>query len=420
MTGGRPVAGLAIDIDRLWRDIEALARFTRGPGPGVTRLTFSEEDRAARAYLRGQMEALGMRVAEVPPGVLLGRLEPAGAAGPAVMAGSHIDTVLHAGRFDGVVGVVGALEVARVLVEHGVPLGRPYEVVVLPEEEGTSFGSVLTGSKAWVGALTPAQLGQMRRADGVSYLKAMEASGLPAGELERHRPGPGRAAAFLELHIEQSVVLEETRVQIGVVTTITGIRGFDATLAGVANHAGATPMLRRRDALAGAAEIMAELERLAPTLGPHTVCTVGQLGVSPGARNVIPGEVRMSIDFRDIEALDPKWDEVAPRIAEVARRRGLGLELTPLAASEPVALAPRLQGLIEETCARRGFSHRRMPSGAVHDAQVMAGVAPVGMIFVPSRDGRSHCPEEFTDPADIERGANVLLDAVVALAASGA
>jgi allantoate deiminase len=399
------VAGLAIDIDRLWRDIEALARFTRGPGPGVTRLTFSEEDRAARAYLRAQMEALGMRVEEVPPGVLLGRLEPAGAAGPAVMAGSHIDTVLHAGRFDGVVGVVGALEVARVLVEHRVPLRHPYEVVVLPEEEGTSFGAVLTGSKAWVGALTPAHLGQMRRADGVSYLQAMEASGLPAGELASHRLGPGQAAAFLE--------------QIGVVTTITGIRGFDATLAGVSNHAGATPMPRRRDALAGAAEIMVELERLAPALGPHTVCTVGQLGLSPGARNVIPGEVRMSIDFRDIEGLDPKWDTVAPRIAEVARRRGLGLELTPLAASEPVALTPRLQELIEETCARRGFSHRRMPSGAVHDAQVMAGVAPVGMIFVPSRDGRSHCPEEFTDPADIERGANVLLDAVVALAASG-
>jgi allantoate deiminase len=205
-------------------------------------------------------------------------------------------------------------------------------------------------------------------------------------------------------------------VQIGVVTTITGIRGFEVTLRGVANHAGATPMDRRHDALAGAAEIMLALERLTPTLGPHTVCTVGQIACSPGARNVIPGEVQFSIDFRDIDGLDAKWAEVEPRIRAIASARHLSMEIRPMSASEPVALSPAIQNLLEQVCGRRGFSCMRLPSGAVHDAQVMARLADTGMIFIPSRAGRSHCPEEYSAPAQVEQGTNVLLDAVLALA----
>jgi hydantoinase/carbamoylase family amidase len=406
---------LAINIDRLWRDIETLATFSAG-GEGVNRLTFSKEDRAARAYLRAQMAAAGLAVVEIPPGVMLGRLSPPTSAGPCVMSGSHIDAVPSAGRFDGIVGVVGALEVARVLAEQRVALKHPYEVVIYPEEEGTRFGAVLTGSKAWVGELSVPQLDAMKDRGGTSYLAAMEAYGLMAADLERQRFQPGRAKAILELHIEQSVVLEECGVQIGVVTTITGIRGFEVTLRGVANHAGATPMDRRRDALAGASEIMLALERLAPTLGPHTVSTVGQIACSPGARNVIPGEVRFSIDFRDIEGLDAKWAEVEPRIRAIASARHLAMQMRPMSASEPVALSPTIQSLLEHICDRRGFSYMRMPSGAVHDAQVMARLADTGMIFIPSQAGRSHCPEEYSAPAQVEQGANVLLDAVLALA----
>jgi allantoate deiminase len=406
---------LAINIDRVWRDIDALATFSAG-GEGVNRLTFSDEDRAARAYLREQMTSAGLEVMEFSPGVMLGRLNPTDSAEPAVMSGSHIDAVPAAGRFDGIVGVVGALEVGRVLAEQRVALRHPYEVVIYPEEEGTRFGAVLTGSKAWVGELSPQQLASMQDRHGISYLSAMETYGLKAADLERQRFKPVRAKAVLELHIEQSVVLEECGVQIGVVTTITGIRGFEVTLRGVANHAGATPMDRRRDALAGAAEIMLALERLAPTLGPHTVCTVGQLACSPGARNVIPGEVRFSIDFRDIEGLDAKWDQVEPRIRAIASDRHLALEMRPLSASEPVTLSPTIQDVLEQVCSRRGFSCMRMPSGAVHDAQVMARLVNTGMIFIPSRGGRSHCPEEYSEPAQVEQGVNVLLDAVVALA----
>jgi allantoate deiminase len=406
---------LAINIDRVLKDIDTLATFSAG-GEGVNRLTFSDEDRAARTYLREQMTSAGLEVMEFPPGVMLGRLNPTGSGEPAVMSGSHIDAVPAAGRFDGIVGVVGALEVGRVLAEQRVVLRHPYEVVIYPEEEGTRFGAVLTGSKAWAGELSLQQLASMQDRHGISYLAAMEAYGLRAADLERQRFKPGRAKALLELHIEQSVVLEECGVQIGVVTTITGIRGFEVTLRGVANHAGATPMDRRRDALAGAAEIMVALERLAPTLGPHTVCTVGQLACSPGARNVIPGEVRFSIDFRDIEGLDAKWDQVEPRIRAITEARHLAMEMRPMSSSEPVALSPTIQDVLEQTCGRRGLSCVRMASGAVHDAQVMARLVDTGMIFIPSRAGRSHCPEEYTEPAQVEQGVNVLLDAVVALA----
>jgi hydantoinase/carbamoylase family amidase len=409
------MASLAINIDRLWNDIETLATFSAG-GEGVSRLTFSDEDRAARAYLREQMTSAGLEVVEIPPGIMLGCLDPLSSSKPAVMSGSHIDAVPAAGRFDGIVGVVGALEVGRVLAEQRVALKHPYEVVIYPEEEGTRFGTVLTGSKAWVGELSPQQLAAMYDHAGTSYLAAMEAYGLMTAELERQRFQPGRAKAILELHIEQSVVLEECGVQIGVVTTITGIRGFEVMLRGVANHAGATPMNRRCDALAGAAEIVVALERLAPTLGPHTVCTVGQLSCSPGARNVIPGEVRFSIDLRDIDALDTKWDLVERRMRAIANARHLAMELRPMSSSEPVALSPTIQDLLEQICGRRGFSCLRMPSGAVHDAQVMARMAETGMIFIPSRGGRSHCPEEYSAPAQVEQGVHVLLDAVVALA----
>jgi allantoate deiminase len=406
---------LAINIDRLWHDIEMLASFSAG-GEGVNRLTFSKEDRAARAYLREQMTSAGLQVVESAPGVMLGRLSPPGSAGPAVLSGSHIDAVPAAGRFDGIVGVVGALEVGRVLAEQRVALKHPYEVVIYPEEEGTRFGAVLTGSKAWVGALSVQQLDAMLDRDGVSYLAAMEAYGLKAADLESQRFQQGQAKALLELHIEQSVVLEECGVQIGVVTSITGIRGFEVTLRGIANHAGATPMGRRCDALAGTAEIMLMLERLAPTLGPHTVCTVGQIACSPGARNVIPGEVRFSIDFRDIAGLDSKWAQVEPHLRAIANSRQLALELRPLSSSEPVALSASIQDLLEQICARRGLSCLRMPSGAVHDAQVMAPLVDTGMIFIPSHGGRSHCPEEYTEPEQVEQGVNVLLDAVIALA----
>jgi allantoate deiminase len=406
---------LAANLARICKDIETLGSFTAGEGDGVTRLTFSAEDAAARQYLRRVMEGIGLTVAEVPPGVLIGRLGAPDGVGPPIMAGSHIDSVRNGGTLDGVLGVVAALEVARVLVENRVALHAPFEVVAFPEEDGARFGTVLAGSKAWVGQLGVDQLRQMRDPAGISYIDAMEQAGFPAAELPYHLFRRGTAQAFLELHIEQSVILEAGGIDIGVVTGITGIRGFDVTLQGVANHAGATPMTLRNDALAGAAEIILGLEDRAARLGGHTVCTVGQIDCRPGARNAIPGEVRFSVDFRDIDEIDVRAEDMLSCVREIALRRRLGVEVVPIASSDPVTLSPSLQALIEAAAARRGLSCLRMSSGAVHDAQVLAPLVETAMIFVPSRGGRSHCPEEFTEPAQIENGANVLLDVVLAL-----
>src|SRR5262245_21119878 len=227
-----------VNVSRIMSDIEALAQFSVGERPGVTRLTFSREDRLARQYLRESMMKVGMCVSEVPPCVMCGRLSTAESNGPPVAAGSHIDTALNGGKFDGVLGVVAALEVARVLSENLVPLRSPFEVVIFPEEDGARFGAVLTGSKAWTGVLTAEQLGAMNDADGVNYLEAMQREGLPASELASHVFAHNSAKAFLELHIEQSVVLEQRRIDIGIVTEIIGIRGFDVTLQGVAKSCG--------------------------------------------------------------------------------------------------------------------------------------------------------------------------------------
>src|SRR5262249_9799497 len=248
-----------VNVSRIMSDIEALAQFSVGERPGVTRLTFSREDRLARQYLRESMMKVGMCVSEVPPCVMCGRLSTPESNGPAGAAGSHIDTALNGGKFDGVLGVVAALEVARVLSENLVPLRSPFEVVIFPEEDGARFGAVLTGSKAWTGVLTAEQVGAMNDADGVNYLEAMEGEGLPARELASH------------------VFTHDSANDIGVVTEIIGIRGFDVTtLQGVANLAGATPTSMRRDALTGAAEIIFQIEQAVKQFGPHTVCTVGR------------------------------------------------------------------------------------------------------------------------------------------------
>ena len=226
------------------------------------------------------------------------------------MSGSHIDAVPAAGRFDGILGVVGALEGRAHAGRAASGIEASLRGRHLPRGRGHAVWRCADRQQSLGGDLGSQQLAAMHDRAGTSYLAAMETYGLRAADLERQRFRPGHAKAILELHIEQSVVLEEYGVQFGAVTTITGIRSFEVTLRGVANHAGATPMDRRCDALAGAAEIILALERMAPTLGHHTVCTVGQISCHPGARNVIPGEVRFSIDFRDVEGLDTKWSRV--------------------------------------------------------------------------------------------------------------
>lgn len=407
---------MGIQIERIARDIEIINSFNATPGRGVTRFTFSEPYMRARAYVVAELRQTGAEVVTTLGGNLCGRLEGSTKGLPSVMTGSHIDSVLHGGSFDGVAGVVVALEVARVMAEQKLPHRHPLDVVVFAEEEGSRFGSVMIGSRAWTGTLTSDDLHRLRDTDGVSYAAAMANAGLVVERqavLKR-----GMVKAMIELHIEQSLVLETKGVPIGIVEGINGIKQFFVSLTGVSNHAGATPMGLRHDALQGAARIIAAVEEMA--LGEkagNTVATVGMVSCEPGQANVIPGKVQFSVDIRDLdtEQIDQATRRIMSVIQTTCQTRGLSFDIQPRSDTPPVRLSKEVVRIIEDTAREQDIKTLRMPSGALHDSSILPAVTEVGMIFVPSKAGRSHCPEEETDIEDIRTGAELLLGAVAKL-----
>ncbi len=408
---------MEVHIGRIERDIDALGEFTATPGKGITRLTFSREYEKARSYIGEELRKIGAKVSIAIAGNLRGRLEGSDRGKPSVMIGSHIDSVYQGGRFDGVVGVVSALEAARVIVEKNIAHRYPIDVAVFPEEEGSRFRSILVGSRAWAGKLSLDELSQLKDAQGITYLQAMDMMNVTPEEENILRPE--QVKAMLELHIEQSLVLESKGLKIGVVEAIAGIRQFLVTLNGVSNHAGATPMSLRFDALQGAAEIISAVEDVAiKHPRKSTVATVGFLHCEPGQANVIPGRVQFTLDIRDTDSrsLDQTVGEITTLIANTCRDRGLTYNLEPRSDTPPVVLSKKMVHLIEGVARNRKIRTLRMISGALHDSSLLAELTDVGMIFIPSKGGRSHCPEEFTDMGDIELGANILLEAAVELA----
>src|SRR5664280_1353498 len=326
-------------LERIRQDIETIARYSAA-GPGISRLTFTPEYWAAVDYVGGQLAPLGYEPTTTSHGNTRFRKRGADSGLPAVAVGSHLDAVPHGGRFDGVAGVVAGVEIARLLVERGIESERPYEVLVFAEEEGARFGSVLTGSKAMVARLSRDALAQMKDADDV-----LAARGL---------------AAYFELHIEQSLVLETARVPIGIVQAITGIRQYRVAFSGVANHAGATPMGLRRDSLAAAAQAIASVERLAAnTATGATVGTVGMLFNEPNAANVVPGRTVLVVDLRDTDAaaLDEVSERVLESIETIAAERRIRTEVRLTAESAPTVLSPRLHDVLAESATREGVDY---------------------------------------------------------------
>jgi allantoate deiminase len=408
---------MGIRIERIAKDLEIINSFNATPGKGITRFTFSEPYMQARAYVSEELRKTGARVSTTVGGNLYGRLEGSIRGNPPVMTGSHLDSVLQGGRFDGAAGVVAGLEVARVMAEEKTPHRHPIDVVIFAEEEGSRFGSVMIGSRAWIGKLTSDDLHRLKDSDGVSYAGAMENVGLRPGDESLLKPG--MVKAMIELHIEQSLVLEGKGLSIGVVEGINGIKQFMVTLTGVPNHAGATPMALRHDALQGAVRAIAIVEEIAmKEMGEKTVATVGMLTCEPGQANVIPGRVQFTVDIRDLDSV--RIDQAAQRILSViqtiCRARGLTFDIKPRSDTPPVRLSKELVGLIEETAQQKQVQALRMASGALHDSSILPEVTEVGMIFVPSKAGRSHCPEEETDLGDLRTGADLLLAAVAKLA----
>lgn len=402
-------------------DLEALAKIGRDPNGGNTRLAYSAADLEARRWFVERLEATGLRARMDAAGNVIGRLEAsiAGAERRAVMVGSHLDTVPNGGPLDGALGVLAGVEVARRLLASGAPRRCAYEVIAFSDEEGRF--SPYVGSRAMTGTLDYARVPRMRDATGMLLVEAMHGAGLSVDRLRDAARPAEEVAAYLELHIEQGPVLERQGIDIGVVTGIVGQVRFSIKFHGRPDHAGTTPMDCRRDAFAAAAAYATELRRLVIEQGGGTaVMTVGIVEVLPGAGNVVPALAQLGLEIRDLD-----HGRLA-RLAALAENEALAsgarhdvtAEVRRIYETAPTPLHEQLRDVIDATAATLGLSRLALHSGAGHDAQIMAPYVPSGMIFIPSKGGRSHCPEEETDWGDVDHGVDVLYGAVATLLAS--
>lgn len=404
--------GLRVDGTRLRAGLEAMAQIGATPGGGVTRLALSDEDKRARDLLVAWLGELGLAVSIDEMGNVFGRRPGRDDALPPVLVGSHLDSQPQGGRFDGVLGVMGALEVLRTLAGHGVETVRPVVLVDWTDEEGSRFAPAMVASGVWAGALDR----------DWAWARADAAGARLGDELARigYRGGlPCRAApfrAYFELHIEQGPRLERAGRTIGVPRGIVCLHWYDVTVCGEANQVGPTPMQGRRDALVAAAEMIGAVRAAAERLGGGLVATVGELHTRPNSRNVIPGETRFTVDVRswDDDLALRAWEELRAEFASIGARHGCEVRAEQTWRVQHNEFDPRLVALVGATAERLGYATMSLVSGAGHDASYAATAGPTAMVFVPSVGGRSHVEAEETSWADCAAGADVLLHCVLA------
>jgi N-carbamoyl-L-amino-acid hydrolase len=405
----RQRAPLRVNGARLNRHLGELAEFGKNPQGGVSRVAYSEADRQGREYVKGLMRAARLDVSIDAAGNIVGRRPGRDAQLPPLLFGSHIDSVPEGGNYDGDVGSLGAIEVAQTLGENGVVTRHPLEVIVFQNEEGGLFGS-----RALSGQLATHELDLVSRSgktirDGTRFI------GGDPDRIASVRRARGSIAAYLELHIEQGAYLDTERIDIGVVEGIVGINWWDVTIEGFANHAGTTPMDRRRDAMLAAARFVEAVNRVVTSVPGRQVGTVGRIQAWPGAPNVIPGKVVLSLELRDLDAakIAMLYERIRAEARRIAETSGTTFDFKSINDNAPAPTDPRVRELIVASARELGLTTKMMPSGAGHDAQDMARLGPVGMIFVPSVGGISHSPRELSRPDDITNGANVLLGSVM-------
>jgi N-carbamoyl-L-amino-acid hydrolase len=404
---------IRINAERLHASLRELAQIGATPDGGVTRLALTDEDKAGRDLLRRWMDEAGLDVRIDDLGNMTGH-RPGSEPGLPVLFGSHCDSVVRGGKFDGALGVMGALEVIRTLNDHRVVTKNPVAMVNWTNEEGVRFEPAMTCAGVASGRFTREFVYDRTDRQGLRFedeLRRIEYLGE-----EANRPLP--AAAYLELHIEQGPVLEDAGLPVGVVDGIVGITWSEVTIEGQADHAGPSPMRLRKDALVAAAEIVQGVERLARERDEIAVATVGRLTVEPNIINTIPGKVTFSVDFRhpDPKVLEDQVNQLNALVNKVSRDRQVSVTVNRFWTSEATPFAPEVVLAIESACTSLRLPHQHLWSGAGHDAKYVADVCPSGMIFVRSKGGLSHCEAEYSSPEDIEAGANVLLHAVLALA----
>lgn len=400
-----------VNGERLNAHLAELGRFGRNPQGGVSRLAYSDADREARAWAMDLMRAARLEPSIDAAGNIIGRRAGRDPSRKPILFGSHIDSVPEGGNFDGQVGSMSAIEVAQTLAEQEIVTRHPLEVTIWQNEEGGLYGSTLV-----TGDVDPRELSNVSRsgktiADGIAFI------GGDVARLREARRAPGSIAGYLELHIEQGGTLARDRVNIGVVEGIVGIHEWEVTITGFANHAGTTAMGDRRDALLAASRFVQLVNRTVRSVPGRQVGTVGRLQAYPGAPNVVPGRVACTLELRDLDAkrIAMLHRRIVAGAERIARETGTSFEYRELHVNVPALTDLRFRDVIERSARALGLTTRRLPSGAGHDAQALARIGPMGMIFVPSQGGISHSPRELSLADDITNGANVLLTTLLAL-----
>lgn len=384
---------------RITQNLEHLKQFTATPSNGCTRLPFSQEARSAVNYLRDLMVEAGLKVKEDEAGNIFGILEGEQPELPCVMSGSHYDSVLHGGNYDGIAGVVTALETARLLKASGKKFKRNFVVVGFNDEEGMRFGTGYFGSGAMLGLRNPEYCRKYKDKDGISYYDAMKSYGLDPEKIENAKWADGSIGHFIETHIEQGPVLDTQGIEIGLVTGIVGLHRYMFTVYGRADHAGTTPMDMRLDAVDAATKVISKIADWAREKNDGTVATVGYMNVLPGGINIVAEKVVFSVDIRSLNMAN--IEDIAAKIeqalAEETAQIGSTFEKETKLIIQPVALSEKMLAILEESTQAHQFSYKRLPSGAGHDSLEIGQKIPTVMIFVPSKEGRSHTPVEFTE-----------------------
>ncbi len=396
---------------RLEQRIQALGKFGANPQGGVSRVAYSEADIAGRNYIMTLMRSAGLSVSVDAGGNIIGTRRGTNPKLPVIAFGSHIDSVPLGGNYDGDVGSIGAIEVIELMNENNIGTQHPLEVIIFSNEEGG-----LLGSEALVGNLSPGSLDLISQS-GKSIRQGIADLGGDVNRIPYVARKKGYYHAFLELHIEQGGILDKSNINIGVVEGIVGINQWSVTIQGKANHAGTTPMDQRQDAMLAAAKLTVAVNQAATAVQGRQVATVGKINAEPGAPNVIPGRVVLSVEIRDLshEKILSVFAAIQARSKEIEKETGTTITYALTNENIPAPTDKRIQEQITAAAKQLGLSSQVMPSGAGHDTQDMATIAPVGMIFVPSKNGVSHAPDEYTSPQDMANGVSVLLQAVLKL-----
>lgn len=405
---------MLVNIENIKKDIKTLSQFNATPSKGLTRFSYTEEHKKVKEYISQEMVKAGLVVYEDAVGNLFGQRNGVDDSLPTVMVGSHFDSVKNGGIFDGTAGVVSGLEIARFLQERNIQTKYPVSIAAIVEEEGGRFGSGLFGSRAIIGKVVREDLDQYKDEKGISIAEAMKDFGLDPENYQQANCWDKKIRVFFELHIEQGPVLENEKKDVGIVDTIVGIAAYEVEIHGRSDHAGTTPMNMRKDALLLASMVVQYVNQLAIEAGEGTVATVGRLEVSPGAVNIVPGKVHFTFETRSRS--EQKVQHIISNVEQFIKEKcqnGLEYKLKKILLKKPSPLSKKVVSILENNAKKLNLNYKVMISGAGHDAMFLNEITDVGMVFVPSKNGRSHCPEEWTDFEKIKLGTELLLKTIL-------